>query len=113
MHEASSRKTRRVLVVKALFFVAILYFLSPIAIAKIQDRVIYGDDGRLEYFQVQRADVREVADSTAALIRTSNLQPEANGKTKVIASSFKDFFGVCSTEPFANEPAGAMCSAFL
>jgi len=113
MHEASSRKTRRVLVVKALFFVAILYFLSPIAIAKIQDRVIYGDDGRLEYFQVQRADVREAADSTAALIRTSNLQPQSNGKTKVTASSFKDFFGVCSSEPFANEPAGAMCSAFL
>jgi V8-like Glu-specific endopeptidase len=100
-------------VIKASLFVAVLYFLSPIAIAKIQNKVIYGDDGRMEFFQVQRADVREVADSTAAIIRRENLHPQGDGTTAITAASFKDTFGICSSEPFANEPAGAMCSAFL
>jgi V8-like Glu-specific endopeptidase len=100
-------------VVKVSLFAVVLYFLSPIAIAKIQNKVIYGDDGRVQFFQVERPEVREVADSTAAMIRTANLQNHADGKTAIAASSFKQAFGVCSSEPFANEPAGALCSAFL
>jgi V8-like Glu-specific endopeptidase len=100
-------------VVKVSLFAVVLYFLSPIAIAKIQNKVIYGDDGRVQFFQVQSPEVREVADSTAAMIRTANLQPRADGQTTVQANSFQNLFGVCSSEPFASEPAAAMCSAFL
>jgi V8-like Glu-specific endopeptidase len=100
-------------VVKSVLLVAIGYFLSPIAIAKIQDRVIYGDDNRVEFFQVTRADVREVADSTAALIRNSNLEAKGDGNTTVKAETFQKFAGLCSTERFAAEPSGAFCSAFL
>jgi hypothetical protein len=100
-------------VVKISLIATVLYFLSPIAIAKIQNRVIYGDDGRVQFFQVERADVREVADSTAAMIRNSNLETKPNGTTAVNAGSFRQLFGVCSAEPFSTEPAGAMCSAFL
>jgi V8-like Glu-specific endopeptidase len=100
-------------VVKAVLLVAIFYFLSPIAIAKIQNKVIYGDDNRLQYFQVQRSDVRDAADSTAAIIRNSNLTPKADGKTTVRAETFQKSMGLCSSEPFATEPSGAFCSAFL
>lgn len=99
--------------VKSVLLVTICYFLSPIAIAKIQDRVIYGDDNRVEFFQVTRADLREVADSTAALIRNSNLKEKSNGTTTVKAETFQKFAGLCSTERFASEPSGAFCSAFL
>jgi V8-like Glu-specific endopeptidase len=100
-------------VVKAVLLIAICYFLSPIAIAKIQDKVIYGDDNRVEFFQVRRSDVREVADSTAAVIRSSNLTAQSNGTTSVRAETFQKFIGLCSTERFATEPSGAFCSAFL
>jgi len=100
-------------VIKTVLLVIVCYFLSPIAIAKIQNKVIYGDDNRLEYFQVPRADVREVADSTAAVIRNTNLLPKPTGTTAIRAESFKQSMGLCSSEPFASEPAGAFCSAFL
>ncbi|WP_413287432.1 trypsin-like serine peptidase [Bdellovibrio sp. HCB337] len=99
--------------VKAILLVAICYFLSPIAIAKIQNKVIYGDDNRMQYFQVPRADVREVADSTAAVIRNSALTAKSNGMTTVKAETFQRVMGLCSSEPYATEPSGAFCSAFL
>lgn len=99
--------------VKAILLIAICYFLSPIAIAKIQNKVIYGEDNRLQYFQVRRADVREVADSTAAVVRTTSLSQAPNGKTNIRAQSFQRNAGVCSSEPFSQEPSGAFCSAFL
>lgn len=99
--------------VKAILLVAICYFLSPIAIAKIQNKVIYGDDNRQEFFQVRRSDVREVADSTAAVVRNTNLTAKADGTTDIKADSFQKMVGLCSTERFASEPSGAFCSAFL
>ncbi|MGZ3748915.1 MAG: trypsin-like serine peptidase [Pseudobdellovibrionaceae bacterium] len=99
--------------VKSVLLIAVFYFLSPIAIAKIQDKVIYGDDNRVEFFQVTRSDVREVADSTAAIIRNSSLTAKSAGTTTVKAESFQEFVGLCSTERFASEPSGAFCSAFL
>lgn len=99
--------------IKAVLLVALCYFLSPIAIAKIQNKVIYGDDNRMQYFQVRRADIREVADSTAAVVRNSSLTTKGDGTTDVRAESFQKSMGICSSEPFANEPAGAFCSAFL
>lgn len=99
--------------VKAVLFVAIGYFLSPIAIAKIQNKVIYGEDNRLQYYQVRRADVREVADSTAAMIRNSALTVKEDGTTEIKADTYQKRVGLCSSESFANEPAGAFCSAFL
>jgi S1-C subfamily serine protease len=100
-------------VVKAILFVAVCYFLSPIAIAKIQDRVIYGDDNRQEFFQVRRSDVREVADSTAAVVRTASLMPKADGTTDIKADSLQKTIGLCARERFSSEPSGAFCSAFL
>jgi len=100
-------------VIKAVLLVALCYFLSPIAIAKIQNKVIYGEDNRQGYFQVRRSDVREVADSTAAVVRRANLTARADGTTDIRAETFQKFAGVCSTERFASEPSGAFCSAFL
>lgn len=99
--------------IKAILVVALLYFLSPIAIAKIQNKVIYGDDNRAEFFQVTRSDVREVADSTAAVISNKSLTAKADGTTTVKAKTFQQMMNVCSTERFASEPAGAFCSSFL
>lgn len=100
--------------VKSVLLVAICYFLSPIAIAKIQNKVIYGEDNRLQYYQVRRADVREVADSTAAVVRNSSLTTnKASGVTYIKAETYQKRVGLCSTEQFATEPSGAFCSAFL
>ncbi len=99
--------------VKISLIAVVLYFLSPIAIANIQKKVIYGDDGRVQFFQVQRPEVRAVADSTAAMIPNSSLEPKSGGITKINARSFKQVFGVCANEPYSSEPVGAMCSAFL
>lgn len=101
------------LVIKIVLSIALCYFLSPIAIAKIQDKVIYGDDNRLQFYQVQRSDVREVADSTAAVVRTANLTEKNDGTTDIKSKSLQKFAGLCSSERFVEEPSGAFCSAFL
>ncbi len=99
--------------VKTILVIALCYFLSPIAIAKIQNKVVYGDDNRQEFFQVRRSDLREVADSTAAVVRSSSLTPKSDGTTDIRSETFQKMAGLCSTERFASQPSGAFCSAFL
>lgn len=99
--------------IKVSLILALLYFLSSIGLAKMQDQAIYGDDNRVEFYKIQHSAVREVADSTAAIIPNSKLAANSNGKVGVKAETFQKSSGVCSSEPFVNEPAAAMCSAFL
>lgn len=112
MHDAFL-ESQEGLVVKSVLIIALCYFLSPIAIAQIKSKVIYGDDNRIQYFQVPRADMRDVADSTAAVVRNSNLTVKPSGTTMIRAETFQKSMGLCSSEPFATEPSGAFCSAFL
>ena len=96
--------SRRMLVLKVSLFAVVLYFLSPIAIAKIQNSVINGEDRQVQFFQIERSEVREVADSAA----------RGNSKSVVTGKIFQQLFNVCHQEPLSSEPAAAiMCSAFV
>lgn len=81
--------------------------------ANISPRVIYGDDNRVDIYQVERVDVREIADSTVALVQSKNLSKQADGQIKLKTVSFGLDNGLCADEPFYTQPTAAFCSGFL
>lgn len=79
----------------------------------ITPKVIYGDDNRLDVYQVTRADMREIADSTVALIPQSDLANDGKGMVKILSTSYGKWRNLCSDEPFFDQPTAANCSGSL
>lgn len=76
-------------------------------------KVIYGNDDRTDVYQENRSDLREIADSTVAMIPATKLTQRNNMfsiKTKV----FGQDYNLCRQgEPYYNQPTAAVCSGFL
>lgn len=77
-------------------------------------KVIYGTDNRVEAVKSSKL---PLAKSTVALMDSSILIPDANfavnKKYNFYPTSFKNIFGVCKTERFADQPVLAFCSGAL
>nr|BFD63282.1 hypothetical protein BdHM001_19630 [Bdellovibrio sp. HM001] len=84
-----------------------------VGFVSVTPKVIYGDDNRVDVYQVQREDIRQLADSTVALI-----------PKKVLYDNRKDGFThkptkygwereLCSDEAFYEQPTSANCSGSL
>lgn len=74
--------------------------------------VIYGDDDRRDYFEINDLAWRGRADSTVALIRASSLN--VNGTvTEIQTESYGSSMGLCTNEPFYDQETAAFCSGFL
>ena len=88
---------------------------SPNLIAKVKDphKVIYGEDNRIEYYQIDNQQIKNLADSTAALIKNYNLEETAHGFKLKSTSTLGEERNFCSDEPFGDQPSGAFCSGFL
>lgn len=78
-----------------------------------QPWVIYGDDNRQDLYQVTDPTLRDIADSTAAMIGNSSIKKNADGTLTVTARTFGSEFNLCKSEPFYDQPSAAMCSASL
>lgn len=76
-------------------------------------KVIYGTDDRQEVFQVPDAAVREVAESTAAMIPNRSLVASTRGSINISGRSYGSAYGLCKDEPFFDQTAAANCSGFL
>ncbi len=90
-----------------------LVFLMSLAQAHARLKVIYGEDNRLDLFEVTNSLHLRLAQSTAAMVDKKQIH-----KTGVEA--FLDFrrtletsLRVCPNEKFAQQPAGSTCSGFL
>lgn len=82
--------------------------------AVFQPKVIYGEDNRADLYQVESAALREVADSTVAMIPLDRLQIDSEaGKVAVKTKHFGNEYGLCKDEPYFSQPTAAMCSGFL
>jgi hypothetical protein len=78
----------------------------------INPSVIYGDDDRLDYYQVTDTDLKTLADSTVALVRVANLEI-AGDKVNLKTVSYGQSLGLCPNEPFFNQETVAFCSGSL
>ncbi len=77
-------------------------------------KVIYGDDDRLDLYQVTQGRQRELADSTVALIKDHKLTRSEDGASYTIeVEAYKEEYGLCSDEPFVDQVTAAGCSGSL
>jgi V8-like Glu-specific endopeptidase len=95
---------------RSIFVLAGLAALS--ARADMRPKVIYGEDNRLDLFEVTNQADLALADSTVALMKASTLQRSGNDFT-VRSSTLEDFMGVCKEERFSQQPTAAFCSGSL
>ncbi|MGZ3789973.1 MAG: trypsin-like serine peptidase [Bacteriovorax sp.] len=79
--------------------------------ARDVDKVIYGDDNRLDVYESKNVLYKKLATSTAAMIPSSSL--ERSGNTFIIRSGTLEGDGICSDARFAKQQTAASCSGFL
>ena len=77
----------------------------------VENKVIYGDDNRLDVYETSDALHLTLAKSTAAMIATSKVTIDADEAT--IEGSSLSSRGICATAKFANQMTAANCSGFL
>lgn len=93
---------------------AVCFITQPVIAAQKshgRDKVIYGDDNRTEVFNTKTAMFAELANSTAAMISSSDLIATPEGY-KLTSQDLRSR-GMCSSERFLTQPTAAMCSGFL
>ena len=96
-------------------FIALLALtLSVSAFAKTTpvDKVIYGQDDRLDIFESNDNLMKELSLSTAVQILNRNLVETTPGQYTVKAETLAES-GMCKNERFANQPTAGNCSGFL
>jgi len=99
--------------VKRISLAATILALSLAAQANMTPKVIYGDDNRADVYEVDRSDLRELADSTVAMIPSAKMT-ERNSIFTLKTKNFGADYNLCqSGEPYYNQPTAAMCSGFL
>lgn len=73
------------------------------------DKVVYGEDNRLDLFEVERALHLDLAASTAGMIPNYRVEDLNDGTVKLSGSKLS----VCSGEKFNGQLTAANCSGFL
>ena len=88
--------------------VAMIAGLVSSVAAQQSEKVIYGADDRLDYYQASSAE-KALADSTVALFKSYKVA--ADGKLTV--SHYGSSLNLCAEEPFREQVTGAFCSGTL
>jgi V8-like Glu-specific endopeptidase len=86
-------------------------FVTTTAFANNEEKVIYGEDNRLDIFESQNVLYKNLANSTAAMIANNSLIDL--GKDVSITGGTLEGDGVCPDARFAKQPTAALCSGFL
>ncbi|MFC1522163.1 trypsin-like serine peptidase [Elusimicrobiota bacterium] len=115
-----SRRAAKVLV--AAVFCAMI-FISHVAadlfeimqiLTLAQISVIFGEDDRLDLYQVKDPHLRKAADSTVALFKTENISIDAeNGVANLSTVHYGESHQLCKDERFYDQLIGASCSGVL
>ncbi|ATH07957.1 hypothetical protein BIY24_08330 [Halobacteriovorax marinus] len=83
--------------------------LSALCANASVDKVVYGDDNRLDIFEVTNPTHLKLAKATAALVKSYNVQDMRSGESKLSGGNLN----VCSDEKFDGQLTAAFCSGFL
>jgi hypothetical protein len=93
--------------------IAAMLLLGTPLIASAGEKVIYGTDDRLDYFQAA-PDMRKLADSVVSLWKVSDVTQAEDGKSFNLATAnYGSTMNLCPEEPFREQPLGAFCSGTL
>ncbi len=81
--------------------------------APLRASVVYGEDDRLDIYQVENENLLRVASSTVALMPKDSVQDLGNGTVKIKSVNFGQRYQLCESEPFREQETAAFCSGFL
>lgn len=90
----------------------LLALLSFAVAAQADERVIYGDDNRIEIHKAT-AYWQKKADSTVALFSKSDLSDNGNQTLKVGGDNYGESYNLCEDEPFREQQSAGFCSGSL
>lgn len=90
----------------------IIALLSLGVTAQADERVIYGDDDRVEIHQ-SSAYWQKKADSTVALFNKIDLTDNGDGTFKVGGNNYGQSYNLCASEPFREQQSAGFCSGSL
>ena len=98
-----------------IFLILISFSGSLWARADVQATALYGADHRRDLYEVSDSLDLELADSTVALVKPSDLETikAKPGQMKVKDLSFKEDQRLCDSERFVEQPVVAFCTGFL
>lgn len=78
------------------------------------EALIYGSDDRREVFELSDATLLALADSTVAVLSTSDVFNLGNGSFGLnVSTSYGARYGLCNSEPYRTQPSTADCSGFM
>lgn len=80
---------------------------------KVWDKLIYGDDDRKDLYEVSSLLNKSLADSTVALLESSDLKAQSASSFSLPSQTFGSQNMLCTSEPYYDQPAGAFCSGSL
>src|SRR5687768_9426811 len=107
----------RVLILRAVSVgVALSACVDPAmgATAEARAELIYGADERRDLFRVDDVWLRDAAlGSSVALVPAGALETQLDGSFAISAPSSGEFYNLCASEPFREQPAAAVCSGVL
>jgi len=93
-------------------FVSVV-FLMTLAQAQAGLKVIYGQDNRLDLYEVTNSLHLRLAQSTAAMVGRSQIKQTGLEAFLNFDRTLETSLRVCPNERFAQQPAGSTCSGFL
>lgn len=91
----------------------ILLILSFNTFAKDVDKVVYGDDNREDVYASSNTLHKTLAQSTAAMISSSQLEFRTEDDSYLVKGSTLQAEGICASERFSQQLTAANCSGFL
>jgi subtilisin-like proprotein convertase family protein len=80
---------------------------------KLTIQMIYGNDDRQDLYQVNSELYRKLADSTVALVKSTDMKASGSTLFNLPMDSYGELQNLCKTEPFYDEPMAAFCSGSL
>lgn len=93
----------------------ILSTSSSLLFSQMLPQVIYGEDDRLDLYQLDTARWRELASATALLVERTQLRPLTGEKLayQLVTAKLGEQWNLCPGEKFWQQPTAGNCSGFL
>ena len=96
-----------------LIFVACSQSNEGIAVGKVEERIIYGQDDRRENALSALPFAHELGASSPALVAARNIDERNPNDVRLVAPSLREAVNLCSDEAFAEQPTAADCGSSL
>lgn len=94
-------------------FIALLALSSTLYAATNHNKVVYGEDNRLDLYEVKNKLFRKLAQSTAGMVSLNMLERTEDSFALSKNITLEQGLNVCPSEKFADQPLAANCSGFL